>query len=264
MLKWGGGRVTQWLECSVHIGEVGGSNPSSSTEFLLYFVVTTRQKRKLFWGVWLFLILSGPVSILRNIPISTVLSDQSLQINFLQRIFGLLAFTLLFIQIMIGAFMKRWVQIIGAKAYKYHITQGLFTYGVVLVHPTLFSILNWKLFGSFKIFLLPSGFYPLDYERFLVPARVAFVLLTIGVAAGYFRTKPFFRRHWRKFHILNYLAFFLIVLHSKAIGSDIATPPFVWVYYFAITAVAITVLYKLGILISEKTILLTKKNPANR
>jgi len=75
--------------------------------------------------------------------------------------------------------------------------------------------------------------------------KVALLLLTLGVIAGYFRTRPFFRRNWRKFHVVNYIAFLAIILHSRNLGTDARTPPFVWVYWIAVIAVCLTLIYKL-------------------
>jgi len=224
--------------------------------------VSTRQKRNLFILAWVLLIISTPITLLTNTSVDKLFVNEALTINFFQRLFGLLAFILLFVQIMIGAFMKQWVQIIGAKAHRYHILQGLVAYAMVLIHPLFYSLVALQITGKLGFFLLPSGAFGRHVERFLMPGRFAFVLLTLAVIAGYFRTTPFFSRHWRQFHILNYVAFAFIALHARGAGTDVPTPPFVWVYYFAVTAVAMTVVYKLYLYGKEKVKYYSKKIPA--
>ena len=137
--------------------------------------------------------------------------------------------------------MGHWVQMIGAKAYKYHITEGLVTYGFILAHPFMQALLDYKVAGFLGALLtfLPGR----DIDLSL--GKIALLLITIGVIAGYFRTKPFFRRHWLKFHYLNYAAFYLIAVHSWGEGTDIGTTPFVWVFWSAVSLVSFTVVYKL-------------------
>lgn len=156
--------------------------------------------------------------------------------------------------------MGRWVQILGAKAYKYHITEGLVTYGFILIHPFMQVLLSFNVSGIKGALLAFVPFFNTRTEIFLSYGRIAFVLLTIGIAAGYFRTKPFFRRHWLKFHIVNYIAFFFIAVHSWGVGTDIRTPPFVWVFWAAVFLVSLTAVYKLLAAYSQK-FLLTNERP---
>jgi hypothetical protein len=202
--------------------------------------MTLKQKRYFWIFVWLLILASGPVSVLRNTSLSLAFEDSLILINFFQRILGLLAFTLLFSQIMLGRFMGKWVQIIGARAYKYHVTGGLITYGIILIHPSMQVLLDYKASGILGavLALLPGR------DIYLNLGKTAFLLLTVGVLAAYFRTKPFFRRHWLKFHILNYVAFAIIAVHSWYLGTDIRTPPFVYVYWIAVFAVSFSVIYR--------------------
>ena len=187
-----------------------------------------------------------PISsaILSNTSLEQALGNPIILTNIFQRITGLLAFTLLFMQIMIGAHMNRWVQIIGAKAYKIHITQGLVSYGFMLIHPLFESAIVYQVSRSLTeaiLTLKPS--IATQRDLLLTFGRTSFVLVTIAVIASYFRTKPFFRRNWRAFHILNYLAFFLVFFHAR-VGTDTFTPPFLYVYWLATTLVSGTLIYK--------------------
>ncbi len=205
-----------------------------------------RIGRYVFYFTWLGLLFIPFITVTKNTSFVQAIENPILLTNFFQRITGLLAFTLLFMQIMIGSHMTRFLQIIGAKAYKLHITQGLITYGLVLIHPFLYFLINYQisnnLFTSLLV-ILPS--FKNQTEIFLVFGKVAFTLLTISVCAAYFRTKPLFRRNWRAFHILNYLVFFLILIHAR-VGTDFTTPPFLYVYWLATILVSGTVIYKIA------------------
>lgn len=200
-----------------------------------------KLRRFLLIFVWILLLSSGPITVLRNTPISVAFSDSLVTINFFQRILGLLAFTLLFSQIMLGAFMSKWLQIIGARAYKYHVTEGLITYSIILAHPLMQTLLDYKISGPFAalISLLPGR------NIYLNLGKIALFLLTMGVFAAYFRTKPFFRRNWLKFHILNYFAFLFVAVHSWNLGTDIKTFPFLLIYWSVISLVIFSLIYKL-------------------
>src|SRR3972149_6331524 len=99
-----------------------------------------RFRRLLFYSVWFFLLLLPFYIVFNNLDIQNLLSNSLVLINTFQRLSGSLAFVLLFSQIVIGSNMDWWVQAIGAKAYKIHITQGLCIYALVLIHPVLYLV----------------------------------------------------------------------------------------------------------------------------
>ena len=189
--------------------------------------MSSKTKRTLLFLIWLFIILSGPVSVVQNQP--------SL-LKFFQRTAGLLGFSFLFIQIVLGALMKKWIEFFGSKIFKFHVTQGILGYGFVLIH-LLFQYLVLFSFSGFA-----------NFWKFTNPwinlGRVAFIFLTVGVLAAYFRAKPVFQRNWRLFHIFNYFVFFLVAIHAGKIGTDVKTFPFSFVYRLTITLVALTILYR--------------------
>ena len=207
--------------------------------------MSLKFKRLLFLLAWLIIIFSGPISVIRNSDIDSVVSDPVILTNFFQRLTGLLAFSILFVQIVLGSWMNNWIQIIGARAYKLHITQGLIAYGFVLIHPIFQNAIIYQTSRSLSEALLV--FVPsLNTQRdiLLVFGRSAFILATIAVVAAYFRTKPFFRRNWKAFHILNYLVFYLVLIHSR-IGTDIKSPPFSWIYWTAAIVVTVSIGHRL-------------------
>jgi len=201
-------------------------------------------RKKVFLIIWIIILLLGPITVLVNTSYES-LTNPLVLTNFFQRLTGLTAYTLLGIQIILGSNMDRFVQVVGARAYKLHITQGLITYGFVLFHPLLENLLVYQitrsLVSAIQVFI-PS--FTTQRDIFLVFGRTAFILLTIAVFASYFRTKTFFRRNWRAFHILNYLVFYLVFIHAR-VGSDVKSFPFVLVYWLLIIIVSFSVILRL-------------------
>lgn len=204
--------------------------------------------RLIFIILWVGLILIGPITVFRNTSLELALSNQTMTLNFFQRIVGLLAFSLIAWQIILGAFMDRWIQKLGPWVLKFHFMEGALIYTLVLLHPLLFVLFNFKLMGKLDPFYVFTDICVLcqkPIEYFYTFARTAFWLITVAVVAAKFRTHPSLRLHWRKFHILNYVVFYLIALHSWFVGSDIQTVPFIWFYWLAVVAISLTVFYKL-------------------
>lgn len=202
-----------------------------------------RRNRAIFVGCWLVLLSISPITVFQNTPLSDALSSPAVLTNVLQRLFGLWAFTLIFVQIMIGAFMEKLIKYFGGWILKFHLTEGLFTYGLILFHPALFLLGIFLQTGKIDLFILLPRLSP-AYEYFLTLGKISFVLVTISVLAAYFRSHPFLARHWRKLHFLNYLIFVLVASHSFNVGSDTKTKPFVFLYPLFYFGVIISVVWR--------------------
>jgi DMSO/TMAO reductase YedYZ heme-binding membrane subunit len=115
----------------------------------------------------------------------------------------------------------------------------------LLVHPILYAVFTYQTVNKIILFIIPrSDINPPGYEMFLTYGRIAFSLLTVGVIAGLLRNRPEIRAHWRKFHILNYFAFFFVSVHALNVGTDIKTPPFAWFFWVANFVILGVVLYR--------------------
>lgn len=188
-------------------------------------------KKIAFYFIWFVLLALGPFTILKNTPLDVLLTgSRIIQVNFIQRVLGLTAFTMLFTQIILGAFMPKWIEKLGGWIFKFHITEGLIAYALVVLHPLMFFLFNYFIYQSLDIFYIFVDICILckpPIEYFYSLGRLAFWLLTISVSAALFRTAtPFMRIHWKKFHMINYLTFLVIWTHSLGVGSDIGTFPF--------------------------------------
>lgn len=170
-------------------------------------------------------------------------------INLLQRITGLTAFVLLFIQIVLGSNMDFWRAKFGSIALKIHITNGLLAYFFILLHPTLMIAFRYFLYGKIDPYYVFTDFCVLcekPYDYYINFGRLALLSVTIAVFAGLFRgANLWMRKNWRKLHILNYLAFYFVSIHSYNIGADSSTKLFIYTFWFFQIVVLCIILSKL-------------------
>jgi predicted ferric reductase len=170
-------------------------------------------------------------------------------INLLQRITGLTAFGLLFIQIVLGSNMDFWRTKLGDKALKLHIVNGILTYTFIFLHPILMVLYMYSYSSNFDPFYVYTDFCVLcdgAYEYYINFGRLAFLFTTIAVFAGLFRgMNMWMRQNWRKLHILNYFAFYFVSIHSYNIGSDSSEPLFTYLFWTAQIVVLVSVIKKL-------------------
>ncbi|HJX58926.1 hypothetical protein A2V61_01360 [Candidatus Woesebacteria bacterium RBG_19FT_COMBO_47_8] len=206
------------------------------------------MNKKLFLLVWLLSILLGPVTVLIFILRSPVPLNNLLVVNLIQRVVGLVAFVLLFWQVVLGSFMQKWIEKLGAWVFKWHLTEGAVAYSLILLHPLALLVFNYIArhvidpFYVFTDFCLMCKTRP---EFFYTLGRLSFWLVSAAVLAAKLRTLPWWRENWRKFHILNYAVFLLVAVHSFFIGSDSRSFPFVIFYIFSVPAVLYIIAVKL-------------------
>lgn len=200
------------------------------------------MRKVIFFIIWAGLLVLVPITILRTTPMALALKYPANLTNFIQRFFGLCAFTLLFVQLFLGAFMSVWTKKIGAWIFKFHLFEGGLVYALVLAHPLFLILFNhfagigWDPYRVFiNVCLLCET--PLLYYYTL--GIISFWILTVTVFAGIFgQDTPWLRKNWRKLHVLNYVAFLIVGLHGFLIGTDFRVQPF---YSFAVVAYVLVV-----------------------
>jgi predicted ferric reductase len=198
------------------------------------------MKKLLFFIIWVFLLILVPITVLNTTPLALALKHPGNLTNFIQRIVGLTAFTLLFVQLILGAFMDTWEKKLGSWAFKFHLIEGPLIYFLVLSHGVLFMVFNHYIGAGWNPYLVFINVCllcnkPIDYYYTL--GRMSFWLLTIAVLAADFRkVSPWMKTNWRKFHVLNYITFLLVGAHGFLIGQDFRVQPF---YSFAVVAYTI-------------------------
>lgn len=185
----------------------------------------------------------GPITVFKDTNFALLAGNRVLITNFIQRLLGITAFSMLFVQLMIGAFMQKWTEKLGGWVFNFHITEGVFIYILVFLHPVFFMLYNYfygKGFDPFYIFLQACVLCRNTIDYYYSLGRFSFWLATMTVFAGLFRAAtPFMRTNWRKFHVFNYVVFLLVGIHGLSLGTDFMKMPF---FVFAIAAYLI-VLY---------------------
>ena len=202
---------------------------------------------------WFFLLSLAPITVFSVTPWSLVKDNPSAIANLVKRLIGLWAYTLLFIQIVIGAFMTKWIEKFGAWVFNFHVFEGKLIYALIILHPLAFTFFYYFLgkgFDPFYSFVDVCILCKKSLEYYYNFGRISFWFLTIGVSAALFRaTTPFLRAHWHKFHILNYAAFILIFVHSLMLGSDVGTAPFSFIHFPAALIVLGIIIWKIKVLL---------------
>lgn len=208
------------VERFVHIEEAVGSNPTSST-----------RMKKILFIVTLIILVSVPIfTIFKAFDPSFVLEYPTRITNFIERGLGLIVFNLLFVQIILGAFVEKFAKKLGQWVFKFHTFNGIFVYLLVFLHAFSYVMINYfsghgmdPYVAFINVCLIckePANYY-------LTIGRISFWILTIGVFAAIFRKyNSWFSRNWRNLHIVNYIVFIFVAIHGFLLGTDFKIMPF--------------------------------------
>lgn len=188
------------------------------------------NKKIVFFVVWLGLLSVAFFTVLKYLPFSFAIKSPLYTSNLIQRLTGLGLFTLLFFQVVLGAFMDFWKKRLGGWIYNFHIFEGVLIYFLIFLHPVAFYFFNHyagKGVSLLYVYTNICALCPNKLELYYTLGRVCFWLLNITVLAGLFRAAtPFMRKNWRNFHVLNYLVFLVVGIHGLSLGSDFMQMPF--------------------------------------
>ena len=174
---------------------------------------------------------------------SNTSTEASLKLIF--PLFGLLGFSLIWLQIMLGAFMRPLYALFAPfDLVRFHIWEGVVAIIIVLLHPTILGIaqvlrkgVGWN--------LLSIDFVEPRYTIYIILGEIALILFLTAAAAAILRNHTLLVKNWRKIHVLQYAVFILITLHSLSVGSHTQTGTLrlLW-YFYAITFLAALVYKK--------------------
>ena len=136
------------------------------------------------------------------------------------RTLALVAFTLLFIDVVVGAFRPLFTRVYKARPLqRAHAVIGGSAFVLALGHGIL--MLNLGITG-----------YPWQVKIGLVVLALLFVVIATAL------NRKRLRLVWRWIHRLNYVLFGLIIGHAFALGYNLATQPFMKVIFLVYAAVA--------------------------
>ena len=207
------------------------------------------MNKKLFFVFWLTMISAGPYIVYSNSNMDLVFSNRLLLVNFIQRTLGLMAFGAITFQIILGSNIDYFRSVVKDLALKTHIANGLFSYSLVFIHPVLLIVARYFLYHEIDPFYVYTDLCVLCdgiYEHYINFGRIALYLISIVVIAGLFRGyNKFMRLHWKKFHLLNYVAFYFVSIHAYSLGTDSSTKLFIYLFWFFQIVVSYIVLSKL-------------------
>jgi predicted ferric reductase len=185
--------------------------------------------------LWIIILISGPFTVLKSVKTVRFSQDSVYLVSVLQRIIGLLVFSMLSVQIILGAFMKKWIKKLGPRILRFHMIQGVVIYSLVALHIFLFFAFIFKTRGTIDPFYVFTDFCLLckpKIELYYTFGRIAFWLLSLAVAAAVLRGESWWRKNWKYFHRLNYAVFFLVALHTFFLSVDIKVFPFSCIFWF--------------------------------
>ena len=181
---------------------------------------------------------------LRGLTFATLFSGTSIEVaRRLFPLFGLLAFTMVWYQVLLGS-NGWWLYRRAPVLLRFHRTHGIIAFSFAVLHPVLLiAAVGLTAF-------LQKSFVPAELRIYATIGTIQLVLLTIAVLVALVRRMPWLRRHWKKFHILNYVVFILIWIHSWFLGTDVQTTwlRFLWVFFalavFVSTVFRVTHLFR--------------------
>lgn len=190
---------------------------------------------------WLVTLTMGPYIVFSNSNLELILSNRAILINTIQRATGLTAFGLLTFQIFLSS---------NTKFIKYHMLNGILAYTFVFIHPILMIVSRYFLYRKIDPFYVYTDVCVLCdgiYEYYVNFGRIAFYLTTTAViAVKYKNMSSWLKIHWRKLHVLNYLAFYAVSIHAYSLGSDSSTKLFIYFFWFCQIVVLYSILLKLS------------------
>lgn len=165
------------------------------------------------------------------------LEVEDLSLYLLFPLFGLLAFSLMWTHYVVGA-IRRLVGIDKAPLKQYFGVTGWAAVVFILLHPSLLIFQLWR---------DGAGLPPTSYQNYVGPAlkwAVMFGTLSLLIFLS-FETKRWFDKKgwWPVIEYANVVAMFAIIAHSLALGSNLQTGWFRWLWLFYAVSLLVSVGY---------------------
>lgn len=181
------------------------------------------------YPVWVFFSVRGGFVFLSGLDAQTT----SLA---LFPVVGLLAFSLLWVQLMIGS-TRPWLERVFPKILGYHMWQGIFVFLFAVLHP----LLRFAGYGPVAYFENTAIGVDPALSAWLLVGVFQLFLMVLTVAAGLLRRWTKLRRHWHTVHVFNYIVFALAWMHSWSLGAEPTSPQLRWVWiFFGVSALLAT------------------------
>jgi DMSO/TMAO reductase YedYZ heme-binding membrane subunit len=127
---------------------------------------------------------------------------------------ALFGYTALFLTILATEYMREMRKLFGRPFLLVHHRLALLALCLIALHPLTYALST----GSLSV-LVPIWSPLRDFLTWA--SRPALYLILIATAAGVVRNR--LKSQWKFIHWLNYVAFFLVFVHSRLLGSDMAS-----------------------------------------
>jgi len=150
----------------------------------------------------------------------------------LVRSLALSGYLLVFLAALSSASLPAMAKSFGRPFVRVHHVATIAGFAAMLAHPFAYALSV----GSLEIFIPRADSVE---EFFRWGGRPALVLFIVAVVAALLRLA--FKRSWRYFHLVVYLAFILVTVHANLIGSSFLASPVVRVVSWAMAAAATVV-----------------------
>lgn len=154
---------------------------------------------------------------------------------FLFPLCGLYAFTLLWLQVLVGSSMAPLTRLFPTIR-KIHKRHGIYALVFACLHPLLLLVgigfNNYITFSYISRLLLI--FVLLGYVQLLI-------LFTVVITALLMYSRLLRGKRWRYIHFLTYAAFVLAWIHSWVLGTDVQATPLRYLWLFAAATVLVSV-----------------------
>ncbi|MEM8734950.1 MAG: ferric reductase-like transmembrane domain-containing protein [Planctomycetota bacterium] len=170
-------------------------------------------------------------------PIMAIVGDQQVLSNggayFLGVVSGVLAYSMICVQFLLGSRLKRMESFFGASTiYRLHRWMALVVACILFTHLGFLTSSR----GNWDLLFSPLAVWPIQLGRIGIVA----MLITIAYSLGR-KWIPINHSDWRFFHgVLAWIILISGFVHSIALGSSFENPVFalVWICYFAIAILA--------------------------
>jgi sulfoxide reductase heme-binding subunit YedZ len=126
---------------------------------------------------------------------------------------ALFGYTTLFLAILATEYVREMRKLFGKPFLQVHHRLALAGLFLIALHPLTYALSTNSLSVLVPIWSPLSSF-------FTWAGRPALYLILIATSAGVIRNR--LKSQWRFIHWLNYVAFFLVFIHSRLLGSDLS------------------------------------------
>lgn len=146
--------------------------------------------------------------------IYTIYQNPESPIKLIYRTSGIFSYLLVFSAIVSSEYISQIKRLFGQTFLKFHHNLIKLALILMVLHPVSFALD----IQSLQIFL-PVFYPPLTFLE--LAGRPALYLFIIAIITAVYRKKV--PKNWKKIHLFNYLAFFMVSIHALLIGTDFSS-----------------------------------------